>query len=154
MLRILLSEHMRLTPIVFVLLYFLSPVGYSQTSSLNIIIEGSETDTGNLKVGVFDNEDNFKVKTDPVLRATIPVSEAGLSMLFPGVANGTYAVAVYHDQNEDDQLNKKKFGIPAEGIGFSGSAQIKNRPPKFDEVSFNLENDTTIVIRLKYPKQK
>jgi uncharacterized protein (DUF2141 family) len=55
---------------------------------------------------------------------------------FPGIAPGTYAVSVYHDENSNDKLDTNFLGIPREGVGASNNARGHMGPPKFDSAKF------------------
>ena len=57
-------------------------------------------------------------------------------MSFPGIAPGTYAVSVYHDENSNDKLDTNFLGIPREGVGASNNAHGHMGPPKFDSAKF------------------
>ena len=70
---------------------------------------------------------------------------------FEGLAAGEYAVAMYHDENNDTQFNKGIFGIPKEGYGVSNNVVHKLRAPNFEEARFQLTTGTKEVrIRVHY----
>jgi uncharacterized protein (DUF2141 family) len=43
------------------------------------------------------------------------------------------AIAVYHDENNDGQLNRNRLGIPTERYGFSRNARGLTGPPGFEQ---------------------
>jgi uncharacterized protein (DUF2141 family) len=53
-----------------------------------------------------------------------------------GIEPGTYAIAVYHDENSNGKLDSNFIGIPREGVGFSNNAKGHMGPPKFDAAAF------------------
>ncbi len=74
-----------------------------------------------------------------------------LSVVFEGLASGTYAVSVIHDENEDNQINLGTFGVPVEGFGFSRNPTIRTSAPAFREAAvFVLGRNTTAQIDLIY----
>lgn len=79
-------------------------------------------------------------------------SPAGsLSVIFEGLASGTYAVSVIHDENEDNQINLGTFGVPVEGFGFSRNPTIRTSAPAFREAAvFVLGRSTNTRIDLIY----
>ena len=87
-----------------------------------------------------------------MLQQTCPIGDTLVDVSFRNVANGMYAIAIYHDENSDRQLNTKKLGVPSEGVGFSGELKSKLKPPDFKEASFMLHRDTTIYIRMRYTR--
>lgn len=66
-------------------------------------------------------------------------------------APGTYAVAVYHDQNNNHHFDRSLIGLPVEGYGFSNNAPIFMAPPSFNRVRFTAgPGDTRLTIALRY----
>lgn len=63
------------------------------------------------------------------------VSDTTISVTFESLPLGTYAVSVFHDENEDGQINQGGFGIPLEGFGFSQNPSITTRAPEFSETA-------------------
>lgn len=53
-----------------------------------------------------------------------------------GVPPGDYAVQAFHDENDNDRIDRGIFGIPKEGIGFSRDARIVMSPPKWSNAVF------------------
>ena len=65
---------------------------------------------------------------------------------------GTYAIAVYHDEDANRKLNRKGIGTPAEGYGFSNNASTVFGLPNFRSVRFGApRSDLSTAIKLKYP---
>ncbi len=56
------------------------------------------------------------------------------------VEPGTYAVAIYHDENGNGKMDKKMFGIPKEPYGFSNNFRPKFSAPKFSDCQFTVGN--------------
>ncbi|RKX74450.1 MAG: hypothetical protein DRP60_10265, partial [Spirochaetes bacterium] len=82
--------------------------------------------------------------------AFVSITTDTVSYIFKNLPQGLFAVAVYHDQNENEELDKGLFGIPKEGYAFSNNVFGSFGPPKFDEASFLLNGKKEIVINMKY----
>ena len=64
---------------------------------------------------------------------------------------GVYALAVYHDENNNHHFDRSLIGLPLEGYGFSNNASIFMGPPSFASVRFPVRpGDNRITIRLRY----
>lgn len=127
-------------------------VGIGQSYELTVnIIDISEI-KGSLRIAIFTNPETFKKKINPADSAVIEIKSNTVSHTFK-LNQDIYAVAVYHDENNDKQLNKRSMGIPTEGIGFSRLSSKRKRPPVFEESSFKLVSDTTVQIPLFYNKE-
>lgn len=67
-------------------------------------------------------------------------------------APGTYALAVYHDENGDRKFKRNAIGMPAEGYAFSNNASTFFGLPNFRSVRFAVpRTNTETAIKLKYP---
>jgi len=79
---------------------------------------------------------------------SVPASTRSLS--FPGLASGTYALAVIHDENGNGRLDTFA-GIPREGYGFSRDAAVSFGPPRFAAARFQLTGVTVQQqVRVRY----
>lgn len=128
-------------------------IGISQSHELTVQVNDILEIQGKVRIAIFKNADHFKNKQNPVDSAVIVVKSSTETYTFK-LSKGTYAVAVYQDENNDGQLNTRALGIPEESVGFSNMKKKKLRPPDFHESSFFLQSDTTIQIPLFYDKNK
>lgn len=125
-----------------------------QTANLLLTIQGIEQlKGGELKIGIFNSIETFTDKKDPIFEKVLIPNDSVESFTFKKIPSGLYAIAIYHDENGDDILTTKRLGIPVEGVGFSGVSKSKIKPPNFETAAINLTNDSTIFIRLTYPKK-
>ena len=72
----------------------------------------------------------------PALSRSVPASQTVVT--FDGLALGSYAVAIIHDENGNKKLDTL-MGIPREGFGFSRNPAIGFGPPKFDASRFAVD---------------
>jgi uncharacterized protein (DUF2141 family) len=63
---------------------------------------------------------------------------------------GEYAIKVYHDQNNNGQLDKGIFGQPVEGWGVSNDARGFMSAPPFKKMLVKLDQPKRININLSY----
>lgn len=74
-------------------------------------------------------------RADPAARTmSVPAAKAE-KLVFNGVAAGTYALSVMHDENGNLKLDTM-MSIPREGFGFSRNPVVRFGPPKFKDVRF------------------
>jgi uncharacterized protein (DUF2141 family) len=65
--------------------------------------------------------------------------------------SSSFAVALFHDENGDSQLNTGAFGIPLEGFGFSNNPKIRFSAPKYSEcVVQPTDSPHNLSIELRY----
>ena len=51
------------------------------------------------------------------------------------VPPGVYAAQAVHDENDNADLDRNRFGMPVEGLGFSRDAPLRLGPPRFDDAA-------------------
>jgi uncharacterized protein (DUF2141 family) len=68
--------------------------------------------------------------------AAVP-ARAGMTVItVAGVPPGDYAAQAFHDENDNDKIDRGWFGIPKEGIGFSRDAHFVPSSPKWRDAEF------------------
>ena len=80
-----------------------------------------------------------------------PLAGTSASACFVVSTPGVYALAVYHDENNNHHFDRSLIGLPLEGYGFSNNASIFMGPPSFASVRFPVRaGDNRLTIRLRY----
>lgn len=113
-----------------------------QAADLEVVVEGVERIEGDLRIGIFDCEEDFR--TNPLEQSTtIEITEAGpITALIEGLAPGTYAIAVVWDLNKNGEVDTTGiFKRPTEPVAFSNSPKITFGPPKFEDCRFELTEE-------------
>ena len=82
------------------------------------------------------------------VRMAVKAADAG-DFLIHAPADGTYAIAVVHDENSNSKMDMALF-LPKEGFGFSRNPAIGMGPPSFKSASFAATGDMRQSIRMKY----
>jgi uncharacterized protein (DUF2141 family) len=121
----------------------------SQNYTLTIKAIGIHSLTGNILIGIYNNADVFPKEGHTYTNAMVKITatEMSYSVSLPA---GTYAVALFHDENTDFELNTNWFGVPVEGYGFSNNATGTFGPASYDDAKFTLSKDTSISITIDY----
>lgn len=113
------------------------------SSTLTVNVAGVRNATGRVIVTLCRQGEAFPggCKTKTTARALKGVTQVKL----PAMQAGTYAIAVFHDENNDGKLTFIK-----EGIGFSNNSNLAFAAPKFAPASFQVRGATAIRVNLKY----
>jgi len=124
--------------------------GFSNRLTVNV--QGLKVARGRVCYNLFSSPAGFPASAQQAVRAQcIPVSSGSSAIAFGDLTPGTYAVAVFHDANNDGQLNTNGFGIPTEGFGFSKNPGIISGPPKFSDAAILVAGqNNSIHINLKH----
>ncbi|MHB1048714.1 MAG: DUF2141 domain-containing protein [Bacteroidota bacterium] len=138
--------------IVFLLL-FLFLISTSQSPQKMIVkIDEVREMTGQLMIYIYNTEDDFPTKRDRAFASKkIPVSSASMTVDFDGIPSGTYGIAVYHDENMNDKMDRSWYGMPNEGYGASNDARGTFGPPKFADAKYEFKSmQDTVKIVIHY----
>ncbi|OIN58763.1 hypothetical protein BLX24_13495 [Arsenicibacter rosenii] len=123
------------------------PVQAPAKSSLTVDVHNIKELSGNISVAVFKPCEKFP-DCKPVDGKRIDVKKNRIQVSFD-VEPGEYAVAVYHDVNDNGKLDKKLFGIPKEPYGFSNNYRPLVSAPSFKDCRISVgTGDTAISIKL------
>ena len=120
------------------------------TGTLTVRFENLETTGGTVRLALYDRREHFMVEEKARLYNFKIKNGQTLEAELPGLAHGTYAFAVFQDENENKQLDKNLLGVPVEAYGFSKPSPSKWRLPKFDEVKFEISQPAQqLTVRLE-----
>jgi uncharacterized protein (DUF2141 family) len=70
------------------------------------------------------------------LNASAPAKVGSTTLTIANVPSGEYAIQAFHDENNNNEIDRGMFGIPKEGVGFSRDAKIMFGPPKWKDAVF------------------
>jgi uncharacterized protein (DUF2141 family) len=125
--------------------------GYSQSiknkHSLNITVTNFKNTKGSLRVCITDQKNNFL--KDCLFSQIVSIEDDNVSLSFENLKNSTYAVSVYHDENNNGILETSGlFGFPSEPFGFSKNPSVRFGPPSFKKSAIIVNDDKNITIKL------
>lgn len=121
---------------LLVIFFMLSvfPLALSQEKCI-LEVKGIPSIKGNLMIGMFNDATSFgeqgKQAKELVVKVTSKSQLVDVSSLVKG--NSKVALAVYHDANENEKMDKNWFGVPTEYYGFSNNARGTFGPPPFKD---------------------
>lgn len=121
-------------------------------SKLTVSISNFSNNKGHVLVSLYNKAEGFPSNPEKaVQKRRVTVTNKQAAVEFSPLPAGTYAVAVLHDENDDQKMNTNWLGIPKEGYGFSNNAMGTLGPPSFSKASFGLETgeQKSISIRLR-----
>ncbi len=131
---------------------FIGAVSAASAGGPQVHVTHLRSARGNVYCDLFRSAKGFAKnakKAAGVVRAEI--NEHAAVCEFRDLAPGTYAVAAYHDENGNGQLDRGFMGIPKEGVGVSNDIQGSWGSPSFDRAKFTVgAEQKQIVIHIKY----
>jgi len=118
---------------VIVPLYLLALPAAAETGVLQVTVTGVRNDHGHVLVAVCDRT-TFLAPTC-AYQGRAPAHAGAVVVLVTGVPAGTYAAEAYHDENDNNRLDRSFLGLPKEGLGFSRDAPMRFGPPSFADAA-------------------
>ncbi|PHI21543.1 hypothetical protein CEQ90_01645 [Lewinellaceae bacterium SD302] len=117
--------------IVLVLLGFAD----SAPDSIALKLTSTAPGKGVIRLAVFDDADAL-AREEPVSGQVIELvkNKLPIQLKLSDLPEGDFAIAAYHDLNNDGKLNRNFFGVPSEPYAFSGVPASKWRAPEWEEV--------------------
>ncbi|MBN1410793.1 MAG: DUF2141 domain-containing protein [Spirochaetales bacterium] len=124
--------------------------------NLAVVMKGLHSDNGVVRLGLFDNDKDFPGRGEKAAGArSVSIADGTARAVFEDCAYKTYAVAAYHDENENGQMDMESPTAPLEGYGLSNNAHGSNGPASFDDSSFKLSQpELEIAIMVNYKDMK
>jgi len=111
-------------------------------ADLTVTVENISSTNGAIHIALFTASDEFpdaSARSDGLI---LEIEQQSVTGTFLNLAENDYAIAVFHDENGNGELDKNFFGIPKEPYGFSNNS-TSIIPPNFDEASIKLTKDNT-----------
>ena len=121
------------------------------TDRISAPISGLRNDNGVVRCGLYAASEAFP-KAGQESRGVIAKIKGGeATCVFNGLKPGTYALAAFHAESNEAQMQYGLFGKPKEGYGFSRNPPSNMGAPSFAAASFNYTGGAqTVPIRLTY----
>jgi len=120
------------------------------TTDIQIEIAGLRNAHGLVRLCLTRDHESFPDCKGPgVFHGTVKASLAPLHYTFRAVPAGNYAVAAFHDANDNGKLDTM-MGIPREGFAFSRNPKMHVRAPHFMEASFDSNGRALMPLKMQY----
>jgi uncharacterized protein (DUF2141 family) len=138
-------------PLMAAVLVFFVSMADAQTGTIHVEITGIKASKGLMSIGLYADEKGFPDNGKQYKGKDVEVTGPTVVYTFEDVPLGTYAIAIFHDANSNDKLDKNFFGIPKEGYAFSNNVfGAFGSPPDFKDAAFKLDGNKTVKIKMEY----
>jgi len=117
----------------------------AQNVNLTVSVSGLKSNTGTLKVGLYNSEGTFLKSTYQSVASQIKNNSA--TVTFIGIPKGEYGISAYQDENNNGTLDKNMMGIPSEDYACSNDARGFMGPPEYGDAKFSVSKDLKINVK-------
>lgn len=115
--------------------------------SIELHVAGLDHDRGSVRVGAFDDPAAFP--SSETRRGAVTHAEKGTTIVHLEVPAGRWALAIFHDEDDDGILDTGLLGAPTEPYAFSDRAPQGMRPPPFDRAAVEVPDVGTIRVEVE-----
>jgi uncharacterized protein (DUF2141 family) len=128
-----------------------SPAMAQSGGKLSVNVSGLHSDNGVVRCGLYASADTFRKPGREVRGVVARPSGQRATCVFSGIAAGSYAVAVFHAEQNETQIEYGMFGKPKQGYGFSRNPSSNFGPPNFEAAAFDFTGtNQTMPVNLQY----
>jgi len=121
-----------------------------EDANLTIEITNIRNSMGTLRIGIFRVNNTFgSTYTKPDFGQMVAVVGKATQRTMMTLPPGRYALALYHDVNNNVKLDKNFVGYPKEPYAFSNNYRPIFRGPNFEECAFEVKNNQDTYLKIK-----
>ena len=135
----------------FLVIVFFSSFFWFELSAgeIRILVSNIEEKKGTIHYGVYNNPKLFPDESGKILGGVEEVSKViNDGLLIDDLEESDYAVAIFHDKNSNDKFDTF-FSIPKEKFGCSNNARVFLAPPKFEDASIFVGQNSIVEIMIE-----
>lgn len=120
------------------------------TGSIDISITSARSTRGNMLVCITPDATRFPNCRGDARARTLTIPASAPHAHITGLAPGTWAIAVVHDENGNGRMDTM-LGMPREGVGASRNPAMRMGPPRFADAAFAVGSaPVSQSVRLRY----
>ncbi len=120
-------------------------------AELRVDVTGLRSAEGQVHFALYDSAEAFPDSDGMLREKVVAITGGKVRAVFSQLPLGTYAIAVFHDENRNREFDQGWFGIPLEGFAFSNDAKVAFGPPEFSAAAVPVDGEEkNITIRMTY----
>jgi uncharacterized protein (DUF2141 family) len=112
--------------------------GSVAAADLAVTVTDLPSDAGTLRAAVYADAASFNAQQNPVAALILKPQGKMVRFTLGDLPPGRYALAVFHDLNDNGKLDTNLLSMPTEPWGFSNGAVGNFGPPSFDQAAVTL----------------
>jgi uncharacterized protein (DUF2141 family) len=120
----------------------------SETGTLVVMLKNLPNNEGVVMVALSNTQENYEADGASFMGEMAKIKELKAEVTFDSLLYGEYALKVFHDEDEDKELDTNFLGIPSEAYGFSNNAEGSFGPAAWEDAKFifSSKRDTLSII--------
>ncbi|MFX0555827.1 DUF2141 domain-containing protein [Maribacter sp. CXY002] len=115
---------------------------------LSVKVNGVESNTGKICFAIYNNKSSFLKLKEAYISGMEKAVKGSTDFEIRDLPKGEYAIAIFHDINDNSKLDTNMLGVPKETVAFSKGKMKLFGPPDYQDCSFAIDSDSKIEITL------
>ena len=103
---------------------------------IQVNLSGMQNTNGKINFALYNNSASFNDPAQVYTSLSLTPAQSTMSFTLDSIPAGTYAFGVFHDENDNQQIDQNWLGIPTEGFAFSNNAMGSFGLPSYDQAKF------------------
>lgn len=112
----------------------------NKANEIVVNISNLSSNKGQALIGLYNSKESFLGNGFKHFKTKIENHRC--KVVFKNVPNGTYAISLFHDENENNKMDTNFMGIPKEDYGCSNNAKGFMGPPKWEDAKFKINSES------------
>ena len=113
-----------------------------EKGSIQLEIKNFDSNNGFVRIALYNNHENYTSKDKAFKTAKLEIKNNIVNYTFEDLPFGEYAIKLFHDENNNEELDTGMFGIPTEDYAFSNNARGFMGPASYEDAKFKLDKKT------------
>lgn len=119
---------------------------HAVAADLTVKVTDVEKGKGHLMIALYKSEEDYKSDKASFAQKVEALNSQEI-VIFENLPDGEYAIKMYQDENDNNEMDFNMMGIPKEGYGFSNNVGMFGAP-EYTEAKFPVKESTAIEIDL------
>jgi len=116
----------------------------SVLSKLVVNVSGMKNANGKVNFALYNTESSFNQPNQAFKELFLNAVANNISFSIDSLPAGEYSFGVFHDENNNSEIDQNWLGIPTEGFAFSNDAMGSFGPPSYSQVKFTIPEKTVV----------
>ncbi|KZN32492.1 hypothetical protein N480_25500 [Pseudoalteromonas luteoviolacea S2607] len=112
-------------------------------ADLKLTINDINAKPGKIYIEMFKGEKQY-IAGESYTAAIVRAQKGTVSTQFSNLEPGAYTIRLFHDENNNAQLDTNLFGIPTEGVSFSNHATMQFGPPSYEDMTITITQGSNV----------
>ncbi|MFM8241547.1 MAG: DUF2141 domain-containing protein [Crocinitomicaceae bacterium] len=113
-------------------------------SKVVINLSGMQNTNGKVNVALYNSSSTFNDPNQAYRELFLDCTGSTMTITLDSLLQGEYAFAIFHDENNNQQIDQNLLSIPTEGFAFSNNAMGTFGPPNWTQSKFSVPASSTV----------